>query len=457
MKNLLASAALAVGLSTAPVSAESNNTSPESKENSSQKVEVIKNTICDKTRFALECEKAGLVLNQKDYVENQNNIEKMNNTILLNEVVKSSKDPEDALFWDLRFIDYTVSENDPAKVNTLPQLRDLFANVIMSRITNRQQDWENKIMSLEDNPQKELILGFINDAIENIKTQFADQPNQLPTNVPQIYLEKAITSSISSLLNSDKELIVNESETEEFVLRYFTDLTVALYLKWDLSKDQIQVLEKDLWEWNVAYFSTFKLNNETVQKLLAVTDFENAQKIVSAMNRVDKNVILEEKELQYVSLEWVDENYIWDVQKYPLELQKIFMDIFNKYAPNLTGMPLDDLHYELTGTFNAVDNNPKRALEDAQYVKDTFGWDLSPFVEYAQNAKIEQDQRVAQHEKEMKQWEKIIANQKETLTNQKETLTNQKETLTILMKEWKELDKNIANAKKILAMLDKEN
>ncbi len=60
MKNLLASAALTVGLSTAPALADSNNTSPESKENSSQKIEVVKNTVCDKTRFALECEKAGL-------------------------------------------------------------------------------------------------------------------------------------------------------------------------------------------------------------------------------------------------------------------------------------------------------------------------------------------------------------------------------------------------------------
>ncbi len=454
MKNLLASAALTVGLSTAPALAQSNNTSPESKENSSQKIEVVKNTVCDKTRFALECEKAGLVLNPKGYVENQNNIEKNNNTISLNEVVKSSKDPEDALFWDLRFIDYTVSENDPAKVDTLFQLRDLFTNVIMSRISNRQQDWENKIMSLEDSPQKELILGFINDAIENIKTQFADQPNQLPTNVPQIYLEKAITASISSLLNSDKELIVNESQSEEFVLRYFTDLTVALYLKWDLSKDQIQVLEKDLWEWKVAYFSTFKLNNQTVQKLLAVTDFENAQKIVSAMNTVDKNTTVEEPEVEYVSFEWVNEEYIWDVEKYPLELQKIFMDIFNSYAPNLTWMPLDDLHYELTGTFNAVDNNPKRALEDAQYVKDTFGWDLSAFVEYAQNAKIEQDQRVAHHEKEMKQWEKELAEKDEQLAEKDEQLAAKKEQIAAQDEQIAALRKSQENARKILAMLD---
>lgn len=246
---------------------------------------------------------------------------------------------------------------------------------------------------------------------------------------------------VFALLNhTQRHVFAQEAHVTEFTLRYFTDLTVALYLKWDLSKEQIQVLEKDLWEWKVAYFSTFKLNNETVQKLLAVTNFENAQKIVSAINTVDKSTRLAEKELQYVSLDWVNKEYIWDVEKYPIELQKIFMDIFNKYAPNLTGMPLDDLHYELTGTFNAVDNNPKRALEDAQYVKDTFGWDLSPFVEYAQNAKIEQDQRVAHHEKEIKEWEKILAAKYEQIAAKDKQIAA--------------LRKSQENAKKILAMLE---
>ena len=40
-----------------------------------------------------------------------------------------------------------------------------------------------------------------------------------------------------------------------------------------------------------------------MQKLLAVTDFENAQKMVSAMNRVDKNTSGETQEVEYVSLE----------------------------------------------------------------------------------------------------------------------------------------------------------
>ncbi|WP_392352598.1 hypothetical protein [Pseudoalteromonas rhizosphaerae] len=130
------------------------------------------------------------------------------------------------------------------------------------------------------------------------------------------------------------------------------------------------------------------------------------------------------------------------------------MDIFNKYAPNLTGMPLDDLHYELTGTFNAVDNNPKRALEDAQYVKDTFGWDLSPFVEYAQNAKIEQDQRDLvfkknreQHDKKMEKRYAIIANQNAIIANQNAIIANQNEEITALRKSQE-------NAKKILAMLE---
>ena len=53
MKNLLASAALAVGLSTAPVSAESNNTSPESKE-LNPSVLTLKSSVKDQTSLALD-------------------------------------------------------------------------------------------------------------------------------------------------------------------------------------------------------------------------------------------------------------------------------------------------------------------------------------------------------------------------------------------------------------------
>lgn len=422
---------------TMSANAESNNTSPEfNQENASKKVEVVKKSVCDKTNLALACHKAGLVLPQEEYVENQNNVETAESMIDFSELEKSSDVFSDVMFPNKDQL-FTVSEDSPAELTSISDIRELYSNILMSRSTDRSPAWDALFEKLEASEDKTLFIDFINKSVQNIKENHGDV-EWIPTNVPQIYLEKSITASISALLNMPKEQTVIDWKVSEFTLRYLTDLTTALYLKGDIQESDIQVINN-----NGAYFATFAINEQTVSTLLDATQGKYSPlAVLQSMQTVGENLQEEEISLAGISLD-----YIKDVEKYTPEVQKLFMEIFNKYAPELEWQDLDDLHYELTGTFNAVDNNPSRAIEDAEYVVSTFGWDLSKFIEYAENAKIAQDERLTNGNQLIEEAQKRNELKDEQIARKDEQIAND-------ILEIENTKKSIENAKKILAMLN---
>ena len=112
-------AASALALSSQQALAEGNNTSPEfNQENASNKIEVVKNSVSDKTRLALELQKAGLVLDQEKYVESQNNPETTESMIDFSELEKSSDVFSDVMFPKKDQL-FTVSEDSPAELQSI--------------------------------------------------------------------------------------------------------------------------------------------------------------------------------------------------------------------------------------------------------------------------------------------------------------------------------------------------
>lgn len=163
-------AAGAIALSSQQALAEGNNTSPEFNQD---KVEVVKKSVCDKTNLALACHKAGLVLPQEKYVENQNNIETAESMIDFSQLEKSSDIFSDVMFPNKDQL-FMVSEDTPAELKNISDIRELYSNILMSRSTDRSPAWDTLFEKLELSEDKNLFIDFINQAVKNIKENHGD-------------------------------------------------------------------------------------------------------------------------------------------------------------------------------------------------------------------------------------------------------------------------------------------
>jgi len=93
-------------------------------------------------------------------------------------------------------------------------------------------------------------------------------------------------------LKSKQSYYSDTQKVSEFTIRYLTDLTTALYLKGDITEDDIQVINN-----NGAYFATFAINESTVSTLLEATDGKYSPlTVLQAMKPVGEN--LQEENLE---------------------------------------------------------------------------------------------------------------------------------------------------------------
>jgi hypothetical protein len=275
------------------------------------------------------------VLDQEGYVEKENNPEVEQSMIDFTDLEKSS-----ALFTDVMFPNkdqlFTVSEDTPAELTTISDVRELYANILLARSTDRSPAWDALFEKLQASEDKNLFIDFINESVQNIKENHGDQPT-LPTNVPQVYLEKSITASISALLNISKEQNIVDGQVSEFTLRYLTDLTTALYLKGDIQESDIQVINN-----GGAYFATFAINESTVSTLLEVTNGKYSPlEVLQAMKTVGENIQEEniENNPEYQTIiadyktffknEKISDKYIDKVSQFSIEDQKTMYQAFN--------------------------------------------------------------------------------------------------------------------------------